>query len=53
MESNIIENELNILKQVLLILNRNQDINKVARVLKGMIEQRENLSSKNYLKEDN
>ena len=49
MDSNIIENEINILEQVLLIFERNQDINKVVRVLKGMIEQRENLISKGYL----
>jgi len=52
MDSNIIENEINILEQVLLIFERNQDINKVVRVLKGMIEQRENLISKGYLNQE-
>jgi len=52
MNSNIIENEINILKQVYMILDRNQDILKVARVLKGMIEQRENLISKGYLNQE-
>jgi len=51
MNSNIVENEINILKQVYMILERNQDVVKVAKIVKSMIEQRTSLISKDYLNE--
>ena len=47
----IIENEINILKQVYMILERNQDVVKVAKIIKSMIEQRKSLTSQKFLNE--
>jgi acetolactate synthase small subunit len=47
----IIENEINILEQIILILERNQDVVKVAKIIKSMIEQRKSLTSQKFLNE--
>ena len=47
----IIENEINILEQVYMILERQQDVVKVAKIIKSMIEQRKSLTSQKFLNE--
>jgi len=51
MENSIIETETNILKQVLIILNRNKDLKKSINIIENMLKQREILmfEEKDYL----
>lgn len=51
MENSIIETETNILKQVLIILNRNKDLKKSINIIENMLRQREILmfEEKDYL----